>query len=84
MILQIFTVYDQKAESYLPPFYDKTKGSAIRSFSETVNTPDHQFNKYPEDFTLFLLGSYDDQHAEITTLPAKESLGLALEFIISE
>jgi len=79
MITKIYTVYDSKAEAYLPPFYAPTDGSALRSFETAANTPDHEFNKYSADYTLFHLGTFDDQTATIEhTTP--RSLGVAIEY----
>lgn len=80
MQLQIFTVYDCKAEAYLPPFYLNTRGQAIRAFTDSVNDPNHQFAKHPEDYTLFFLGSYEDANASFHILPASEALGKAIEY----
>lgn len=80
MILKIFTVYDQKVESYFPPFFERSKGAAIRAFEQSINDPSHTFAKYPQDYCLFELGEYDDQHATIDMHPAPVSLGLAIEF----
>lgn len=80
MIHQVFTVFDSKTEAYLPPFYEQTKGSAIRSFSEAANTAGHQFQKYSEDFTLFHLGQYDDTSARFEMFKTPVSVGVAIEF----
>lgn len=63
MILQVFTVYDHAVQSYLPPFFVRSKGEAIRSFTEAVNAEGNQFNKHAADYTLFALGTYDDDGA---------------------
>lgn len=80
MIQKMFTVFDSKAEAYLPPFFMNSKGVAIRSFSDTVNDPSSQFNKHPADFTLFELGEYNEQDATFKIHTAKISLGSANEF----
>lgn len=81
MIYKVFSVYDSKVENYFKPFYESTKGSAIRAFTEIARDKDSQIGKYPEDFSLFELGSYDDSSAIFTLLPAPVHLGGALEFI---
>lgn len=81
MILQMFTVFDSKAEAYLPPFTTAARGQAVRSFSDTCNDPEHVFNKHPEDYTLFALGEFDDTTAEFDPLLTPVSLGVASEFI---
>lgn len=77
----MFTVYDSKAEAYLPPFFMAARGAALRSFQDTCNDTTHAFNQHPEDYTLFHLGQYDDQHATFDITEAKTSLGLASEFV---
>lgn len=81
MLLKIFTVYDCKAEAYLQPFYCKSKGEALRSFVEIANDKQSQIGKYPEDFTLFELGEFDDSTAKFRMLDAGVALGCALEFV---
>lgn len=78
MLLQVFTVYDSKTETYFQPFYSQTMGAAMRSFEEACNDTEHQFYKYAEDFTLFKLGIYDDQTAEFQ-LDTPVSLAKAIE-----
>lgn len=81
MISKIFTVYDVKTEAYLNPFFMATKGAAIRGFSELVNDPNHNFGKYPADFILFEIGSYDDQRGLVESLPAPLSVGVGVDFL---
>jgi len=84
MILQIFTVYDSKAEAFLAPFFLKARGQAIRSFTDTCNDPEHAFYKHPSDYTLFALGEYDDAQAAFEIYEAPVGLGVAIEFKITE
>lgn len=81
MLLKAYTVFDSKAELFLPPFYEQSAGTAIRSFETAVNTPDHQFNKYPSDYTLFELGEYDQHTAGFNLHQAPVNLGLAITFL---
>lgn len=60
MILKAFSIRDQKAEIFHPPFYHKTHGEAERSFRTAVMDEKTQLNKYPEDFVLYSVGEYDD------------------------
>lgn len=80
MIHKVYTVYDSKAEAYLPPFYQQTKGTAIRVFTETANDPQSAVSRYAEDFTLFELGSYDDNQATFNLHKTPISIGKAIEF----
>lgn len=78
--MHIYTIYDSKAETYLNPFYFKNKGEAIRAWTETVNDGKSTMSKYPEDFTLFKIGEFDENKATIEMLEAKESIGTATEY----
>lgn len=80
MLLHIFTVFDSKAEAYLPPFYMGTKAQAVRAFTDSANDPNHAFHKHPDDYTLFNLGKFDDATAQVHMLKTPVSMGLALEF----
>ena len=84
MKLKIFSVFDSKAEAFLPPFFAGTKGQAIRSFSDAVQDSGHAFSKHCSDYTLFELGLFDDSDANIIMLPTPVSLGIAIEFINKE
>lgn len=60
MIVQAFSVHDKAAGAFLPMFFARTKGEAIRSFSLAVSDAKHQFAVTKGDYTLYLLGSFDD------------------------
>ncbi len=60
MVHKMFSIFDVKAQAYLPPFFLPEKGMALRVFGDCVNSRDHQFGKHPGDYTLFELGSFDD------------------------
>ena len=81
MILKVYTVYDTKAEAYLQPFFSQSKGVAIRSFQEAVRDEKSNISKYPEDFTLFELGEYDDATSKFNLHITPQSLGVAVEFL---
>lgn len=63
MILEVFSVYDKAVNAYMQPFYARSKGEAIRSFTELVNDKSTNPGKYPTDFDLMYLGQYDDNSA---------------------
>lgn len=66
MILKIFAAYDRAAAAYLQPFFAPTTGLAIRSFHDAVNDSNHQFNKHADDYTLYLLGEFNDSDGSFT------------------
>lgn len=80
-ILKMFTIYDSKAEAYLRPFFCPTKGIALRSISDAVNTPGDNLQKHAADYTLFEIGEYDDSTGNITMHASKINLGVCHEFL---
>jgi len=80
MIILLFTIYDEKAEVYMPPFFVPTVGLATRAFTDCINSNDHQFGKHPADYTLFQIGTFDDADAAIINME-KKSLGNGVEYV---
>lgn len=70
LILRMYTVRDEKAEAYLPPFCARTPGEAERMFLELSTDPQHQFCKHAEDFSLVEVGSFDQETGAVKGLPA--------------
>lgn len=67
MKIQIFAVHDSKAHSYLQPWFMHNDEMAIRSFTQAVKNPDTNFSQAPLDYTLFHIGTYDDETSIITS-----------------
>lgn len=84
MKLEIFSVYDSKADAFLAPFFMPNQSMAVRIFQNCANNGEHQFGINAGDYTLFSLGSFDDETAKIQTTKTPISLGLAQEFQSSE
>lgn len=80
MEIQMFTVYDSAAGAYLEPFFAPTLEFAMRGFREAVNKPGHQFARFPEDYTLFHVGSFDPQSGVVDPM-VPHSLGVAVTFV---
>ena len=76
----LFSVYDQKAAAFLDPFVAPTIDFAIREFRTAVNSPKHQFARYPEDYVLFKLGEFDPDTGLVLpeAAPVNISIGLTL------
>lgn len=56
----VFSIYDHKAKAYSQPFHMVNEALAIRAFTANVNNPESAISTNPEDFTLYKLGSFDD------------------------
>ncbi|WNK14476.1 MAG: nonstructural protein [Microvirus sp.] len=60
MRLFVYSVFDKAVNAYLQPFFCRSTGEAIRSFTEAVNDPNKQFGRYSTDYVLMQHGEWDD------------------------
>ena len=74
MIINVYAIHDSKAHSYLQPFFMHNNELAIRSFTDASMNPETQFNQHPLDYTLFHIGTYDDETSIITPQAPPEML----------
>lgn len=83
-MLNLFAVRDSKAEAFMPPFTATNKGLAIRSFTDAVNDKSSIFSKYPDDFVLYDLGTFDESTGIITSSDVLAPVITARECLNSE
>lgn len=81
MKLRMFSIYDCKSEVYGLPWCAPTPASAIRHFSDMTKDSRSEVSRHPADFTLFEIGLWDDNKAELTPRGSLLNLGVALEFV---
>jgi len=81
MKLKVFCVFDSKISLHLQPFFFPATGQALRAFEEAVSDSKTSFAKYPADFTLLEIGTYEESTGLFEMLPVKINLGTALEYI---
>ena len=56
----LYSIFDKKSQIYAPPFIELTDGTAIRACTDLLQRPELPFGKYPEDYTLVKIGSWDE------------------------
>lgn len=66
MKLHLFSVRDAKAEAFIPPFVLPNEAMAVREFTGCVNDRQHAFSRNAEDYSLYEVGTFDDQTGVIT------------------
>ena len=66
MIIKVYSVYDNAAGAYLPPFTQQNDAMAIRIVQGMVNDGRSIFSQSPADFSVFYLGEYDDENGMFT------------------
>lgn len=80
MKLKVYTVMDSAVQAYLPPFTARAPGEALRMFEQSVQTPNHQFNRYAADYTLFEVGEFDDATGQIAMHSVMKNMGNGAQF----
>lgn len=80
MNLQIFAIYDKKAQFFSPPFVNRNKGEALRTLEDLANDPQTRINKHPADFQIFELGEWDEVTGKITPVSQPKFLEEASSF----
>lgn len=62
----LFSIYDDTTELYEAPFVDINRGSALRRIQDLINThPESMYAKFPEQFQLCVLGSWNEKVGDI-------------------
>lgn len=66
----VFAVYDEKAKAYATILGVHTTISvAIRAFTLSCQNPETFYNRFPADYSLYNLGTYDERSGKITSYP---------------
>jgi len=76
---KIYSVYDSKAEAYLPPFTCPTRAVAQRMVAQATMDINHDFSRFGGDYTLFELAEWDLQTGNINVFDVHFNCGTALE-----
>lgn len=65
--MKLYSINDRKLESFTPPFIARNDVDARRQVAAFLaSSPDVLPAKYPEDFSLFCVGEWDDSKGVIT------------------
>lgn len=72
MILHAYSIYDTKTAHYAAPFFVAHEAVATRAVGELCSDLSTSVGRHPQDYTLWLLGHFDDQlgtyHPEVVNL----------------
>lgn len=75
MILNTYALLDTKAGFFGPPFFCQSHGEAMRVCMEAASDMRSTIARYPNDFTLYFIGQYDNTSAFLKS-EHPESLGV--------
>lgn len=83
MILNLFAIRDEALKAFNYPFVNPTVDSARRAFGAAVMKQDdnNQFRASPQDFSLFQMGTYDDESGRFENLAVPVRIATASDYI---
>lgn len=80
MKFDLYSIYDSKADVHSRPLVALNLPTFERELQRAVSDSNSPYSKHSADFTLFLLGSYNDHNAQFEILPSKIALYNLAEF----
>ena len=81
MKLNVYTIFDSAAQVFMHPIFQQADGQAVRTFSDLAVNAEHPVGQHPEHYSLFRIGSFNDNNGEILPEPAIEKLITGIEAV---
>lgn len=82
--MKLYAVRDVKAEAYGAPMSIATRGLALRSFGDACLAPKSELGRFPSDYMLYELGTWDPNSGSIVAHNVPVFIASASEMIIKE
>lgn len=79
--MKIFALNDSKLGEFGQPFFFQASGQAVRFLQDLVRDNKTSISQHPEDFRLYLLGTYHPNTGLFESLTAPEYLAKASDFV---
>lgn len=83
MKYRVFAVKDKALDSFSSPFTQATVEAGVRMFRDLVafGSENNHYRRSPGDYSLWLIGEYDDSTGDMQTLAEKVVVSSALEVL---
>lgn len=72
MKMLMCAVFDEPVGAFMQPMFFRSRGDAIRSFVHAIN--DGTLKQHSKDYSLFVIGEYEDATASISCPKVPERL----------
>lgn len=64
----LYSIFDKTTQLYEPPFVDINNGSALRRIQDLMmSNPQSPYAKFPNDFILMCVGTWNEETANVYT-----------------
>lgn len=82
-LLLAMAIRDEALGMFNRPYFVPTRGVAIRAFMDECNreAEDNAMRKHPKDFSLFQVGSYEEETGQLVAIDVPVRLCQAVDFI---
>lgn len=85
MIYTVVAIKDRALDAFQGIFNVRAEGEAIRAFQDAINKNENPMHMHPEDYDLYVLGTYDDNTGTITPATPKQiAIGKQLSYRLNE
>lgn len=81
MILEVFCAHDAAVGAFMTPFFARSRGEAIRSFSAAAQDAQHEFGKHGKDYSLYYVGQWNDENGLLSPIDIPDRVCGALDFV---
>lgn len=81
MKLIVFSIRDNKASAFGTPFFQQTRGVALRSFLDLARDSKSTIAQHPDDYSLFEVGSFDLESGKLSSHDTPEYCARASELL---
>lgn len=61
MLKQVYSILDKVGKMHANPFVETNDGVALRAIQDVMKNENHQFARYPSDFALVKIGTFDEE-----------------------
>ena len=80
----LISIFDKKAESWSFPCQADTKATALRMFADLVSDQRNLVGQHPEDFDLFIVGSFSLSNGALVVPQSPEHLANGKDLVSNE
>lgn len=81
--MKIYVVHDVQANVFGTPQFMLTDGIALRTVSDLIKDPASILAKHPEDFSLYMIGEYDEASGTIKAMD-RPSLVIRVNSLVTD
>ena len=81
MIKFAYCIVDRKAGLYNNPVFYLRDGQAVRDFQTLCSDRQTMIGRYPEDFVLYCIGTFDDELGKLMSLDTPSVIAHGCDFV---